>query len=97
MPSNTKIAYRCVSRGVRKPSDANATPKTAMQGRITRRGPKRSSRCPSGGEHTATVSAANPNAAEIDSRLHPKAPLRGFKKMLKVKTSSEPKLTMAPQ
>jgi hypothetical protein len=43
------------------------------------------------------VSAANPKAADTDSRLHPKAPLKGFKKMLKVKTSSDPKLTMAPQ
>ena len=64
---------------------------------MTRRGPNRSSKWPSGGEHTATVSAANPNAAETDSRLHPNAPLRGFRKMPKVKTSSEPKPTMAPQ
>jgi hypothetical protein len=41
------------------------------------------------------VRAANPKAAEMDSRLHPNAPLRGFKKMLKVNTSSEPKPTIA--
>jgi hypothetical protein len=68
-----------------------------MHGRITRRGPNLSSKWPSGGEQTATVSAANPKAAETDSRLHPNAPLKGFRKMLKVKTSSDPKLTMAPQ
>ena len=97
IPSTTKMAYRCAKCGVRKPSDANATPKTAIQGRITRRGPNLSSRWPSGGEHTATVSAANPKAAEIDSRLHPNAPLKGFRKMLNVKTSNDPKLTIAPQ
>jgi hypothetical protein len=43
------------------------------------------------------VRAANPKAAEIDSRLHPKASLRGLRKILKVKTSREPKLTMVPQ
>src|SRR5581483_9135456 len=64
---------------------------------MIRRGPKRSSRCPKGGEHTATVSAAKPNAAEIDSRLHPNVALSGLTKMLKVKTSRDPKLTMAPQ
>src|SRR5215472_16653647 len=68
-----------------------------MQGTITRRGPYRSSSVPINGEQTATVKAAKPNAAETASRDQPKAPLRGFTNVPKLKTSSEPKLTITPK
>jgi hypothetical protein len=43
------------------------------------------------------VRAANPKEAETDSRDHPKALLRGFRKVPKLNTRSEPKLTITPK
>lgn len=82
---------------MRKLSDAKLTPKMAMQGTMMRRGEWRSNRRPRKGEQTATVRAANPKAADTDSRDQPNAVLRGFRNVLKVKTRSEPKLTITPK
>jgi hypothetical protein len=49
------------------------------------------------GEQTAMVRAANPKEAATDSRDHPNAVLRGFRKVLKLKTRSEPKLIITPK
>src|SRR6476661_7551341 len=68
-----------------------------MHGSTMRLRPYRSSSRPSTGEQTATVIAAIPNAAEMLSRLHPNSALNGFRKTLKVKTRSDPKLTMTPK
>ena len=63
---------------------------------MTRRGPNRSSRAPMSGEQTATVRAAIPNASDTASRDHPNSLVSGFRKMPKVKTSSDAKLTNTP-
>ena len=48
---------------------------------MIRRGLKRSSRMPSGGEQTATVIAAMPNAADTASRDQENSSASGFRKM----------------
>ena len=60
-------------------SDANAHPKTARHGTMIRRGPTRSKSQPSGGETTATVIAAMPNAADTASRDHENVSASGFR------------------
>jgi hypothetical protein len=46
---------------------------------MIRRGAARSSRSPSGGEHTATVIAAIPNDAETASRDQPNSSVSGLR------------------
>ena len=64
---------------------------------MTGRGPKRSSARPRNGDATAIVIAAMANAREISSRLQPNSADNGLRKIPNVKTSSDPKLTIAPR
>jgi hypothetical protein len=67
--------------GVSSAIEAKAVPNTTSAGRMTRRGPKRSSSIPVNGAHTAAVMAAIPNAPDTDSRPQPKVSLIGLRKM----------------
>src|SRR5580658_10074255 len=68
-----------------------------MQGRITKRAPRRSISRPIAGEHTATVNAVTVNAREASPRDQPNSFVHWLRKMPKVKISSEPKLTKTPE
>jgi transposase len=63
---------------------------------MTRRAPSRSSRYPSTGEQAATIIAAIPNASDAAYRDHPNSSVTGFRKIPKVYTSSDAKLTNTP-
>jgi hypothetical protein len=59
-------------------------PNTVMQGRIMRRGPKRSIRRPINGEDSPTVMAAMAKPSETDSRFQPNPAPNGFTKTVNV-------------
>lgn len=70
--------------GVSKLNDMYAKANTITQGRMIRRGGKRSSSIPMPGENTATVIAAMPNALGIASLCQPKALDSGARNRLNV-------------
>ena len=63
---------------------------------MTRLAPTRSSRYPSSGEQAAIIIAAMPKASDAASRDHPNSSVTGFRKIPKVYTSSDAKLTNTP-
>jgi hypothetical protein len=65
-------------------SEASARAKIKIDGRMMRRGGKRSSRTPMPGETKATVIAASANVPPMASRFQPNAVCSGFRKRLKV-------------
>ena len=68
-----------------------------MHGRMTRRGPKRSSMRPINGEEMPRVMAASPKPIEMDSRPQPNEAPSGFTKTENVYTNREPNPAITPQ